>query len=26
MTLLTAKGLWKIASRQIESSNIGGPI
>jgi regulator of sigma E protease len=26
MTALTAKGLWKIASRQIESSNIGGPI
>jgi regulator of sigma E protease len=26
MTLLTAKGLWKILSRQIESSNIGGPI
>jgi regulator of sigma E protease len=26
MTVLTAKGLWKILSRQIESSNIGGPI
>ncbi|MBI4635164.1 MAG: RIP metalloprotease RseP [Candidatus Rokubacteria bacterium] len=26
MTLLTAKGLWKILSRQIDSSNIGGPI
>jgi len=26
MTLLTAKGLWKIVSRQIDSSNIGGPI
>ena len=26
MTVLTAKGLWKIVSRQIESSNIGGPI
>jgi len=26
MTILTAKGLWKILSRQIESSNIGGPI
>ena len=26
MTALTAKGLWKIASRQIDSSNIGGPI
>ncbi len=26
MTVLTATGLWKIVSRQIESSNIGGPI
>ena len=26
MTILTAKGLWKILSRQIESSNIGGPM
>jgi regulator of sigma E protease len=26
MTVLTAKGLWKVASRQIDSSNIGGPI
>ncbi len=26
MTVLTAKGLWKVVSRQIESSNIGGPI
>jgi len=26
MTALTAKGLWKILSRQIDSSNIGGPI
>lgn len=26
MTGLTAKGLWKIVSRQIDSSNIGGPI
>src|SRR5206468_3338386 len=26
MTWLTAKGLWKIVSRQIDSSNIGGPI
>jgi len=26
MTAVTAKGLWKIVSRQIESSNIGGPI
>ena len=26
MTVVTAKGLWKIVSRQIESSNIGGPI
>ncbi len=26
MTELTARGLWKIASRQIDSSNIGGPI
>jgi regulator of sigma E protease len=26
MTTLTAKGLWKIVSRQIDSSNIGGPI
>ncbi len=26
MTALTAKGLWKVASRQIASSNIGGPI
>jgi regulator of sigma E protease len=25
-TVLTAKGLWKLASRQIELSNIGGPI
>jgi regulator of sigma E protease len=24
--VLTAKGLWKLASRQIELSNIGGPI
>ncbi len=26
MTALTAKGLWKLVSRQIELSNIGGPI
>jgi len=26
MTLLTAKGLWKLVSRQIDLSNIGGPI
>ncbi len=26
MTVLTAKGLWKIVSRQLDSSNIGGPI
>ena len=26
MTALTAKGLWKIVSRQIDSSNIVGPI
>jgi len=26
MTVLTAKGLWKIVSRQIDSSNIGGPL
>jgi len=26
MTLLTVKGLWKLVSRQIDSSNIGGPI
>jgi regulator of sigma E protease len=26
MTVLTIKGLWKLASRQIDSSNIGGPI
>jgi regulator of sigma E protease len=26
MTALTVKGLWKLASRQIDSSNIGGPI
>src|SRR3989449_9367946 len=26
MTVLTAKGLWKIVSRQIDSSNIRGPI
>lgn len=26
MTVVTVKGLWKILSRQIESSNIGGPI
>jgi regulator of sigma E protease len=26
MTVLTAKGLWKLVSRQIELSNIGGPI
>lgn len=26
MTALTAKGLWKIVSRQLDSSNIGGPI
>ena len=26
MTALTAKGLWKVVSRQIDSSNIGGPI
>ncbi len=26
MTSLTARGLWKIVSRQIDSSNIGGPI
>jgi regulator of sigma E protease len=26
MTVLTVKGFWKIVSRQIDSSNIGGPI
>jgi len=26
MTVITAKGLWKIVSRQLDSSNIGGPI
>jgi regulator of sigma E protease len=26
MTVLTVKGLWKIVSRQIDSSNIGGPL
>jgi regulator of sigma E protease len=26
MTVLTVKGLWKLVSRQIDSSNIGGPI
>jgi len=26
MTVLTVKGLWKLLSRQIDSSNIGGPI
>jgi regulator of sigma E protease len=26
MTVVTAKGLWKLVSRQIELSNIGGPI
>jgi regulator of sigma E protease len=26
MTGLTVKGLWKLLSRQIDSSNIGGPI
>jgi regulator of sigma E protease len=26
MTGLTVKGLWKLVSRQIDSSNIGGPI
>jgi regulator of sigma E protease len=26
MTVVTVKGLWKILSRQIDSSNIGGPI
>ena len=26
MTALTVKGLWKLVSRQIDSSNIGGPI
>jgi regulator of sigma E protease len=26
MTVLTVKGLWKLISRQIDSSNIGGPI
>jgi regulator of sigma E protease len=26
MTVLTAKGLWKLASRQMDLSNIGGPI
>jgi regulator of sigma E protease len=26
MTVLTAKGLWKLVSRQIDLSNIGGPI
>jgi len=26
LTVLTVKGLWKILSRQIEASNIGGPI
>src|SRR5574341_165017 len=26
MTVLTARGLWKVVSRQIDSSNIGGPV
>jgi regulator of sigma E protease len=26
MTVLTAKGLWKLVSRQLDLSNIGGPI
>ena len=26
MTVLTAKGLWKLVTRQLELSNIGGPI
>ena len=26
MTVVTVKGLWKIVSRQIDSSNIGGPL
>src|SRR4029077_14117636 len=26
MTVLTVKGRWKLVSRQIDSSNIGGPI
>jgi regulator of sigma E protease len=26
MTVLTAKGLWKLVTRQIDLSNIGGPI
>jgi regulator of sigma E protease len=26
VTMLTLKGLWKLVSRQIDSSNIGGPI
>jgi regulator of sigma E protease len=26
MTVVTVKGLWKIVSREIDSSNIGGPI
>ncbi len=26
MTTLTVKGLWKLVSRQMDSSNIGGPI
>jgi regulator of sigma E protease len=26
VTVLTLKGLWKLVSRQIDSSNIGGPI
>jgi len=26
MTVVTVKGLWKVVSRQIDSSNIGGPI
>jgi regulator of sigma E protease len=26
MTVLTVKGLWKLVSRQIDSSNIGGPL
>ena len=26
LTVLTVRGLWKILSRQIEASNIGGPI
>ena len=26
MTVLTVKGLWKLLSRQIDSTNIGGPI